>query len=150
MTAVLLQVHELTPVQRAVRNQFQEGGSTGMVLLMIAGILSLALVTYWLTRRLQENEGARVRPDDPKKLYRDLLDKLDLPSAQRRALDTVARDLRLQNPAKIFLSPFLFDRCMDQWGDAGGRAGLDTREGPSERLVAQIRTALFPPVGPSP
>lgn len=143
MTGGLLQVHDLTPVQRAVRDQFQEGGSTGVALLIVVGIVGLVLVAYWLTRRLNLDSGERARPDDPGKLYRELLDKLDLPPAQRRILDTVAKDLRLRNPAKILLSPKLFDRCVDQWEETRGQADTRAAEGPPERLIHQIRTALF-------
>ena len=148
MTAVLVQVHKLTPVQQAVREQFQEGGSTGVALLMIVGILALALIAYWLTRRVNRDQDERARVDDPSRLFRDLLDKLDLPLPQRRILDAVVKDLRLQHPAKILLSPTLFDRCVDQWGAARGRAEVEVGQGSPERLISQIRTALFPAVEP--
>ncbi len=144
MTALLLQADKLTPVQRAVRDQFQEGGSAAIALLLLAGILALVFIPFWLTRRLNRDEGQRPRLNDPARLYRDWVEKLDLTLEQRRMLHAVARDLSLQQPAKILLSPQLFDRCMNQWGTDERRTGNRTVKDPRERLILQIRAALFP------
>jgi hypothetical protein len=143
--AILLQVDGLTGPQRAVRNHFQEGGSIGLVLLVMAAVAGVVLIAYWLTRRQQRSAQKHARINDPQRLFGDLLQGLALTASQRRLLATVVRELGLKHPSVILLSPTLFERHIDQWRALGRSTGSDVESHAGEDLVAQTRDVLFPP-----
>ena len=139
---VLLQLNELTPLQKAVREHFQKGGSMLAMLLVLLGIAATLALAYWLTRR-QRSTIRKAPPNDPRKLFRDLQEKLRLPVPQRNFLNGVALQLHLEHPSVLLLSPVLYDRYVDQW-----RANDRQRSGggaPSKGsdVAAQTRAALF-------
>ena len=143
MTVLLAMPAQLTEVQRAVRDRFQEGGSFTAVMLVLLGVTGVVLAVYYLTlrqRRVKDN----TRRASPERLFRDLMGKLDLTSPQRQYLDTMARDLRIKHPAVILLSPELFDRYLGEWQAWQHRTADDKDEQMNPRTAARIRTALFP------
>jgi len=138
---MLLQVDQLTAVQRAVRDQFTRGGSVTAVAVVVGGVVGVIALTYFLARRQQRNDRS-VRRFDPKQLFDTLLRKLYLSAEQRRWLEGVARRARLEHPAVLVLSERLFDRYTAEWGSQGSRTpGPD---GPHDTTAAQIRSLLFP------
>ncbi len=159
MSATLLApLAELTEIQRAVRDQFQKGGSLTALLLVMSGLAAVLLVAYYLTLR-QRKAAVDTRHPDPQGLFNDLLNKLDLTPPQRRLLEGVARALRLGQPTVILLSPALFDRYLDQFrarqtGVSGrhqaastpGESARSTTPGPGleSDLIAETHAVLFP------
>ena len=127
----------LTEIQQAVRDQFQRGGSLSTVLVVVLCVSAAVLLVWVLTRLFRAREGGNL-PDNPKQLFHDLLEKLDVSAPQRQVLDRMAKDLRLKQPSTILLSESLFERCAAQWrtGRAGARG--------DQELVCQIRAVLFP------
>ena len=142
--AVPLQVTGLTEAQRAVRDHFQGGGSIGSVLLVVvvvAGIVLVACCVAWIQRR-RTRKHAPIR--DPKRLLGDLLEGLSLTASQRRLLERVAKDLRLENPAVLLLSPTLFDRHMDRWRALNRPSHRDAGRRGEDQTVTRTREVLFP------
>lgn len=146
MAAVQLQATGLTEAQRAVRDHFQEGGSIGSVLLVVGVVAGVILAACWLARRQRRRAQKHAPRDDPDRLFGDLLRGLALTAPQRGLLDTVAKELRLRNPAVILLSPTLFDRHVDQWRALNHQACDHVDPRADERIVAQVRAVLFPSV----
>ncbi len=143
MNAVLMQTGALTPTQQAVRDQFQEGGSIGTVLLLVAGLAMMVALAYWLSKQVQHIDSGPARVDDPQRLFEDWLVRLEMPAEQLQFLRAIARDLDLENPATILLSPVRFDRCLDQW-PAHRQTSGQVRPRPPTALITQTRSALFP------
>ena len=133
----------LTETLQGVRNRFQEGGSFTMLLLVLLGIGAVVLVAYWLTLQ-QHRAERRARLGDPRGLFRTLQDKLGLTSIQRQLIDTIATDLRIENPAVILICPALFDHHLSVWS-ANRRKSIASVDKPSlPGVVAELRTRLFP------
>lgn len=121
-------------LRQSLTQQFNEPGSvTGLVLAALT--LAAVVILAWLLQRWQERRRVPADMWDAPGLYRELLDRLDLPEDQRGVLTAVARDLRLANPAVILISRRLFDESMEAWG---------TRHRGSDVLVGRIRQRLFP------
>jgi len=139
--ALLAQSDRLTPLLDAVRDRFQRGGSIASVVFAVVGLVAvLGAIYLFMCRR--DKFGARGRLDDPQRLFRDLLHKLELPLEQRRLLEAVVRDLRVAHPTALLLSANLFDRYVDRWRSEGRRRPAD--EGPElQQLVDSARRSLF-------
>ena len=141
MGGVLLQLGQLTPVQRAVRDQFSRGGSLMDIAIVIAGLGGIIALTYIFARRQQRNDRS-VRRFDPRQLFDALLRKLYVTADQRRWLEGVASGARLDHPAVLLLSEKLFDRYAAEWASRHSRtSGAD---GSSDTTAAQVRSLLFP------
>lgn len=144
--AVLLQIDGLTPVQRAVKEQFQKGGSVGTALLVVAGLAALAFVAYRLSGRPGGSERQLARPDDAIRLFRTLLSKLNLSEAQCNYLHSVTNDHGLKNPAKVLLSPALFDKYTERWTAERVRAEQGSPESTHHGVMTLTRAVLFPTI----
>jgi len=143
MTALLLQSDGLTPTQHAVRAQFQEGGSFADVLLIVLCLVTLVVLVWWLTNRLRRGEAVPERLYDPERLFADWMDRLDFSVSQRQLLDTIVKELRVENPATMLLSSARFDRTVDQWHARHRQTSGDIERPSNAKLITQIRTALF-------
>ncbi len=146
MVNVLTQVDALPEVHRAMREQFQMGGSILETVLALLGLASLVALAYALTALQRRRAERLVTCDDPQQLFGDVLDKLELSPTERRTLRTVVRDLRLDHPAVILLSETLFDRQVSKWLE---RRNLSRDSGGSARdaeTISAARTRLFPVV----
>ena len=141
MVAVLLQTDRLPDFYQAVRAQFNKGGTLGSMLIVLAGLIALVLLVYFLNR-LEQKATTHTEPSDAQRLFRDLLARLGLTESQRRLLDAVARDLRLKNPTVLLLSERLFDRHVEEWA-ASQKARAAAAPG-REQLVSRMRARLFP------
>ena len=148
MMTVLLQLDGLNDVQRAVRDQFQRGGSVAGVLLVLLVLLAVVLAVYYLTQ-CQRKVTQAARRHDPQRLFRHLLNGLDLSAPQRHLLLAVAKDLRLKQPTVILLSPTLFDLHVKEWqtgqsGPVRTSAAIGNHPDAPEQTAAQTRSVLFP------
>jgi len=123
---------------RAVREQFNKGGTLGSVLIVLAGLAGVVLLVYILNR-LEQKSTTNTGPSDAQRLFRDVLARLGLNEAQRQLLEGVAKDLRLKNPTVLLLSERLFDQNVQEW--AGRQKG---RAADREQVVSRMRSRLFP------
>jgi hypothetical protein len=141
MPPLLLTASGLTPLQLAVREHFQQGGSVATIVIgVIAAFLALVALYQLLKRRQAGVESVRI--DDPQRLFKDLLHAIEMPLQQRRLLTRVARDLRLAHPSVLLLSAELFDRYLLQWQSGQGGSGIDQGHG-MPALAAAARRSLF-------
>jgi len=142
MTPILLQADRLPLFYQAVREQFNQGGTFGSILIVLAGLVALVSLAYFLNR-LEQRATAHSEPSDAQRLFRDLVVRLGLNDSQRHLLDAVAKDLRLKNPTVLLLSERAFDRYVQEWSvRQKDRPPL----GPAEReqIVSRMRGRLFP------
>ena len=127
---------QLTENQRAVRDHFAEGGSILAAALVAVGVLAIFFVAFLLTRRQEHARRHAVR-NNPLELFQTLLGALALNAAQRRLLETVAKDSGLANPAVLLLSPTLFRTHVDRWNKREPGAA-------DEKLLRSTSKVLFP------
>lgn len=141
MSHTLLQNSPWSPVERAVRERFQEGGSIVGVLLVALTIAGVVAITYWLTLRSERANRPSPAVSDPQGLFSDCLEGSPLARPQRQLLLSVANDLRLAHPSVMLISEATFDECVVRWRDEGEKplpaAGDDA-------IVTATRAALFP------
>lgn len=133
----------LNPAQRAVWSFFQSGGSALAVLAVFA-ILSLILaLCWWLSRRF-EWKAPKPETPYPRQVFLIVLRSLDMPPAQSRLLESIAKDLRLANPSAMLLSPALFDRQVALWRNLNRVDATSLKPGTGDpQVVADTRQALF-------
>ncbi|MBI4717823.1 MAG: hypothetical protein HY763_08475 [Planctomycetes bacterium] len=143
MKGVLAQAARLADFQRAVRNQFAEGG-TVLDVVAIAGFLAaIVLLVYYFDRRQQRGRQP-VQPNRPFDLYRDLVRRIPLTVAQREFLTGLAKDLRLPQPTVILLSPALYDQAVAQWQARPAHAAPSRSGAGPSPVPAATRRVLFP------
>ena len=134
----------LTPAQRSVRDYFETGGAIGKFVLAIAMLVGVVWLTGLLSEFLRRARQRSDQPEDPKRLFHDVLAKLKLTRGQRRFLRVLAKHHALAHPTTLLLSESLYDRCVEEsFSSSGFRATGDTP------IAAQVRDILFPrsPVG---
>lgn len=144
---VMAQSSQFEVWQRAVRNQFQYGGSWTSVFLVLLSLAALVMLVGWLTRiqnRLQQGAENAPRNSDPQRLYAHLLCNLGLSVPQRQLLESVARDLRLPHPTTLLVSATLFDQCVEQWTRRAGGAAVEADRAKTLQIVIRTRNRLFP------
>ena len=139
--AILMDVEQLSEIQRSVRDRFTEGGSFVAVLLVIVGLIGLVLLTYLLTVR-QSSRARMATRRDPAQLFRDLGTKLNLMPNQIRFLDEVATNAGLQHPAVIFLSRARYDECVVAYCASTPSSDIDPDD--ASAMASSIRALLFP------
>lgn len=134
----------LTPVQRSVRDHFQTGGGIGAFVLAIVMLVGVVWLTGRLSEFLRRARQRSIQPDDPRRLFHDVLAKLKLTRGQRRFLRVLAKHHALAHPTTLLLSESFYDRCVEKSSPSPEyRATGDTS------IAAQVRDVLFPrgPVG---
>ncbi len=137
MTVALLLQNPL----RGVREQFQRGGSLTDVLyaaLAVAALLTLLVVIH----RIQERRSSPRMDNDPQKLFRTVAGRLRLGVIQRDLLRRMARDLELEHPTALVLSPDVFSRCAKHWLGQTAR-GSGVPAGDRVRQLSALSEALF-------
>lgn len=146
ITMILATPSELGPVQQAMRDQFQKGGSLRDVLLGFGTVLAVVAVAWGLTRR-QQRAAARKNTDDPWSVFHDLLRRLDLPHPQLRILVSVCDTSRPSHPSALMLSSRLFDNAAEVWREKRVSQG---RPPSTEELrdLTCVRAALYPDESP--
>lgn len=143
LMTVVAQAGGLSPVQRGVRDHFQNGGSLVAVVLVMVVIALFVVAAYFISRSTERSASAVWR-DDPDALFNDLLHRLGLGVAQRKVLAQIARDRPLPNPTVMLLSQAVFDENVRRWQEGGGApTNTDGRERALEPINA-AREALFP------
>jgi len=146
MNAIPAQLDQLTLVQKAIRDQFQRGGSFTGVALVLLGVVVVVVLTYFLARCQQRNDRT-IRRFEPRQLFDGLLHKLLLTTEQRQWLNAVARDAKLEHPAVLLLSDKLYDRCVNEWESRRSKGGIVAAEGLRTNTTAsQVRRVLFPKI----
>lgn len=135
----MAQLLQTTPPQRleALHERFSRGGSWDELIPPLAGFAALFVVVavfYSLQRRRQQ-----VDIDHPQKLYRRLVQRLDLSAAQRDLLHRMAADLGLENPSVLLLGRRIFEAQARRWRESGppGRRHDDRR-------IEKLASRLFP------
>jgi len=136
--AVLGQMQRFEELRQALTREFNDNGSTTEILIVLLALAGLVALTWYL-QRWQQGPKKVTEPFDAQALYAELLGKLDMPDDQRQLLETVAKDLRLPNPAVILISRRLFDENLLAW-QAQRRSGPPT----GDVLPGRIRQRLFP------
>lgn len=118
---------KITPLDRlmAIRDRFATGGSTGRFAAVLAAIAALFLVMVLIAWLIQRRRQKRVY--NPKALFQDVLRQLPLTVPQRDLLRRLARDLRLEHPTVLLLSPQLFLESANAWMELARRANPATR-----------------------
>ena len=107
-----------TPMQsawRSVHEYFQRGGSPMVILYVFAWGAALILLLF-LVHRFQQRHS-RQPIDQPKRLFRSVLTRLELSVQQRDLLRRMARDLELEHPTALLLCPKTFRRQAALWSD---------------------------------
>ena len=132
----------LSATQRAVRDVFTRGGSTIGVLLTLLGLVGMVVLAYVLSELLHRARVRLQRPNCAKKLFRDLLEELELTDRQRKFLVTVAKQRSMAHPTAMLLSREIFDQAVG----AAGRTSAG-RTGAWARTASEVREALFPGEG---
>ncbi len=140
---ILLQIQTggLNETLRAVRGRFQDGGSFAIILLLVATFISIFWIANLIAKK-QRRARATTLPPDPGRLFSDLMSRLGMTPQQRKALEHVARDLRLANPAVILISETLFDRGLERYRAARPSGSPESTE--PTALMTEIRATLFP------
>ena len=132
----------LTEIQRAIRDHFQQGGSTTAVLMVLLAIFCIFTGAV-VASRAQEWFLGNGRRDDPQRLYQELLRGLKLTTRHRTILQRMGEDRLLRHPTIILLSPTLYQRHADQWRTSASASRRDLAP-PTEDELKAIRKALFP------
>ena len=144
---VLAQSSQFDAWQRAVRDQFQYGGSWISVFLVLLSLAALVILVGWLSRiqnKLQQGNESVPRNSDPQRLYTHLLNNLGLSVPQRQLLESVARDLRLTHPTTLLISETLYDHCVEQWTRRAGSATAEADRTTTRQIFIRTRNRLFP------
>ena len=142
MSLLWIQLGELTDTQRAVRDHFTRGGSIVQVLVVILAVAAVFVLAVLLANR-QRSSGRADNPNDPQRLFRQLLGRLELPTPHRKLLIALANNLRLENPTVLLLSRAVYDRAVEQW-EQGHQADGETSKPAIATPYKQIRERLFP------
>ena len=144
-TMLLATPSKLEVFQKAIRDQFEKGGTIGDVLLALGLVLSVVLLAWFLTR-LQSRLTTGTK-DDSWPVFHALSGKLDLTQPQRRLLTSVGELARPTHPVALLISSQFFDGAAANWQDQ-----RTTRSRPlsSEefRDLNCLRAALFPDESP--
>jgi len=131
---LLAQDSALPEALRAMRDQFQQGGSlVGLLfaILLIAALLAVVYVAVELQRRKQEGSLNRKTPLN---LFEDLLAGLRLSNEEQAFLKSACQAAGLPHPAAALISEKLFDQTIK---------GLPDRNMLSPAQLASLRGKLF-------
>lgn len=129
----------LTPAQRSVRDHFEKGGAIGSFVLAIVMLVGVVWLTGRLSEFLRRARQRSIQPDDPKRLFRDVLAKLKLTRGQRRFLRVLAKHHALSHPTVLLLSESFYDRCVEK-----SSASSRCRAAGGTPVAGKVRDVLFP------
>lgn len=104
---------------------------------VMLGMGSLALLLYviYLVQKRKDSPP----PDDPKRLFRQVLRDTALLYGDRELLTRISRSLDLEHPTVIMLNPALFDYHATAWLDKQGLQNTRVI-----RQLERLRDRLFP------
>ena len=132
-------VNIAAPLERVhgIRDRFATGGSTTDVMQVLV-LLAVGLLLLYLAAILWQHHRRR-HINNPRRLFGEVLRQLPLSVAQRDLLRRIARELGLDHPAVLVLSPQVFHSYSNRWMSASCSANQVTRE-----RLDELAQALFP------
>ncbi len=135
---------QLNAVQESVRQQFEQGGSIGGLLLVLGCIIAL-IVLVVLATRWQALKSGKAESQNPSRLFREILAELRLSTAEQQWLRDQAKAHRVTNPLTSLLSPVMFDQLAVKCGVSEGSS--PPWKNPvdfSPNQIRAVRKKLFP------
>ena len=133
---------------RGVRDSLRAGDHTGMWFFQIIMALLAGLVVWLImgaVLRLPRREQTGKSINKPQRLFRDLLEQLDLDASEKRLLQRMAAGARLKHPAMAVLSPGLLEWARKLWLVEKGNRAVNAR---MNQRLDRIAGKLFD-LGPS-
>ena len=97
-----------------VQQHFTRGGSLAGPLYAILAMAALA-VLLWFVHQVQQQTWTDRTIDDSKKLFRSIVRRLKLTVPQRDLLYRMTRDLPIEHPTLLLISPRAFADYTDRW-----------------------------------
>jgi hypothetical protein len=144
MADILMQADPLPEFHRALREQFQTGESIWGALLALLAMVAVVALAYTLTEYQRRKAEHAMEYDDPRRLFRDVLGKLNFEPGERQVLTEMTRELRLGNPTAILLSETLFDRQVSKWRESRVQSAAPRKSPLDDAEIKAIRDRLFP------
>ena len=126
----------------AVRKEFAGDSLRDFLLILLTA--GLVVLMVYLIRRAQQRKERFEQQGDPKKLFREVLDKLPLAAEQRQFLDALAVHTAVEHPTVLLLSASLFERESQRWLRSLQRQSGDSIDATDVRRIATTRAVLFP------
>lgn len=135
MPALLLQITTWDRIQ-SIRQEFMRGGSFGEVILAVLAIVVLLCVVALVYRLQQRGQGREL--DNAEKLYRSLLQRLELSVPQRDLLRRIAAAQHLENPTVLLLGRRIFEQYAQQ------ALAARTADADGTSRIEELADRLFP------
>ena len=108
---------------RGVRDSFNDLTSVDLWVFAALGAAILLVAGWTVWRWSKESAGQSSKTiDDSEKLFRELLEQLELDSSDKKLLAEMAHGARLSEPAFCVLSPGTLDWTRRLWRDEKGDA----------------------------
>ncbi len=117
----------------AVGDHFQRGGDSRELLYLTLVVLAL-IVLLVIVHRMQGWAAARTPANDPQKLFRNVLAKLNLGVRERDLIRHIARDRGIQHPITLVLCPSVFREHVAEWMADRERVGTPVLASQTEHL----------------
>lgn len=107
----------------SVRDHFKRGGDSRELLYLVLALLAL-IVLLVVVHHTLGRASERTPANNPQKLFRSVLAKLNLGVKERDLLRRVARDRRVEHPITLVLSPDVFRGHVEPWLADQAREGI--------------------------
>lgn len=136
---ILSQTDTVAPIDRlhGIRDRFAAGGSIADFVLALTGLLVAFAILYGLMRwKMQRSKGVIY---SPRKMFDKSLRAVSIRVDQRDMLRRIARDLRLDHPTVLLLSPQLLTLYGNQWMSATKSVSETQRQ-----QLDDLSATLFP------
>jgi len=132
---------ELPAALKAIQDQFRQGGTLGSVVLTVLGFVAVLAIVFAIDRAMRR---ARERPEPKRarRLFRDLMVRLQLSVPDCELLRRMADELQLAQPVVLLLCPELFAELSRRW-----RERAPSRSADAEARLAALAGRLFPVTG---
>ena len=114
--APALPLAEASPIVLRVRDSLRMSGSGNWMLWSVIGTAVSGLFLLIIWNRWQNRHQFEVKNlENPDKLFKSLLEQLDLSAREKTVLGKMADDTRLRHPSQMLLSPYLLNWSRDLW-----------------------------------
>lgn len=123
-----------------IKNRFAQGSTFAEIFLAVAVVMAVLLILWTILSGIQARQRRPV--SNPGSLFRTIMRQLPLTVQQRNFLARIARDLRLEHPTVLLLSPQVFRNHANRWMSLTRNANT-----PTQQRIAQIASAMFPDTG---
>ncbi len=121
----------------ALQRGFNRSGAVAEALLLLCVVAAMLSVVLFVYTRYKRRHALDF--NDPRKLYRTILQKLDLSVPQRDLLRRMASDLELAHPTSLLLGRSVFESYAGRWLETGRH----THHADADR-VGELADRLFP------